>query len=46
MLGAVSCFLEFPAESSRQAISGLVKPQALELNLKAFAAGRELGGCA
>jgi indolepyruvate ferredoxin oxidoreductase beta subunit len=46
MLGAVSCFLEFPVESFRQAIASLVKPQALELNLKAFAAGRELGNCA
>jgi len=46
MLGAVSCFLEFPAESFRQAIAGLVRPQAVELNLKAFAAGRELCSCA
>jgi len=43
MLGAVSCFLEFPAENFQQAITRLVKPKALELNLKAFAAGRGLG---
>jgi indolepyruvate ferredoxin oxidoreductase beta subunit len=42
MLGAVSCFLEFPAETFRQAIAGLVRTQAVELNLRAFAAGREL----
>ena len=42
MLGAVSCFLEFPAEAFRQAIAGLVRPQAVELNLKAFAAGQAL----
>ena len=43
MLGAVSCLLEFPEEAYRQAITRLVKPKAIELNLKAFAAGRALG---
>ena len=45
MLGATSCFLEFPEETYRQAITRLVKPKVVELNLKAFAAGRELGTC-
>ncbi len=43
MLGAVSTRLEFPADAVRGAIMSLVKPQALELNLKAFAAGQALG---
>ena len=42
MLGAVSRFLEFPVESYEQAITRLVKPKVVELNLKAFAAGRAL----
>ena len=42
MLGAVSRFLEFPVESYEQAITRLVKPKVVELNLKAFAAGRNL----
>ena len=42
MLGAVSRFLEFPVESYEQALTRLVRPKALELNLKAFAAGQKL----
>ncbi|NPV13665.1 indolepyruvate oxidoreductase subunit beta [candidate division WOR-3 bacterium] len=42
MLGAVSRFFEFPSNLYRQVISTLVKPQLVELNLKAFAAGLEL----
>jgi indolepyruvate ferredoxin oxidoreductase beta subunit len=42
MLGAVSCFLEFPEEAYLQAIKRLVKPKVVELNLKAFAEGRAL----
>lgn len=42
MLGAISCFLEFPEEAYQQAITRLVKPKVVELNLKAFAAGRAL----
>ena len=42
MLGGVSCLLEFPEEAHRQAIARLVKPKVVELNLKAFAAGRSL----
>jgi indolepyruvate ferredoxin oxidoreductase beta subunit len=42
MLGAISCFLEFPEEAYRQAITRLVKPKTVDLNLKAFAEGRAL----
>jgi indolepyruvate ferredoxin oxidoreductase, beta subunit len=42
MLGAVSRCLEFPADAFRGAMTRLVKPQALELNLKAFTAGQVL----
>lgn len=42
MLGAVSKFLDFPQNLYRQVISVSVKPQFVELNLKAFAAGLEL----
>ena len=42
MLGAISCFLEFPDEAYRQALARLVKPKVVELNLKAFAEGRAL----
>lgn len=44
MLGAISCFLEFPEEAYRQALTRLVKPKVVELNLKAFAEGRVLCG--
>ncbi len=44
MLGAISRFLEFPEEAHHQAISRLVKPKVVELNLKAFAEGRALCG--
>ena len=42
MLGAISVSLEFPEEAYRQAITHRVKPKVVELNLKAFAAGRAL----
>jgi len=42
MLGAISCSLEFPEEAYRAAITRLVKPKVVELNLKAFAEGRAL----
>jgi len=42
MLGAISCSLEFPEEAYHQAITRLVKPKVVELNLKAFAEGRAL----
>lgn len=42
MLGAVSGRLEFPAETYRAAIRAIVKPQAVDLNLAAFDAGRAL----
>ncbi|MBN2464376.1 indolepyruvate oxidoreductase subunit beta [candidate division WOR-3 bacterium] len=44
MLGAISCLLEFPEDAYHQAISRLVKPKFVELNLKAFASGRALCG--
>ena len=46
MLGAVSGHLEFPADAYRAAIRAIVKPQAVELNLAAFDAGRALAGSA
>jgi len=42
MLGAISCCLDFPEQSFRDAIQRLVKPKVVELNLKAFAEGRAL----
>ncbi len=42
MLGAVSRFLGFPINLYHQAIKTLVKPQFIEQNMKAFAAGLEL----
>ncbi|MGQ9708585.1 MAG: indolepyruvate oxidoreductase subunit beta [bacterium] len=42
MLGAVSHHLEFPVTLYHQVITLLVKPQFLESNLSAFAAGRDL----
>jgi len=42
MLGAISTSLEFPEEAYHEAITRLVKPKAVELNLKAFAAGQAL----
>jgi indolepyruvate ferredoxin oxidoreductase beta subunit len=42
MLGAISCFLEFPEAAFHQAITRLVKPKVVELNLKAFAEGQAL----
>ncbi len=42
MLGALSHFLEFPLLLYEQVISQQLKPQFVELNLKAFALGRAL----
>jgi indolepyruvate ferredoxin oxidoreductase beta subunit len=42
MLGAISCLLEFPEQAYKQAVSRLVKPKVVDLNLKAFAEGRAL----
>lgn len=42
MLGAISHFLEFPLSFYEQVINQLVKPQFVEINLKAFATGRAL----
>jgi indolepyruvate ferredoxin oxidoreductase beta subunit len=42
MLGAASHYLEFPADAFRAAIRGSVRPQILDLNLKAFDAGLAL----
>ena len=42
MLGAISCLLDFPEDAYRQAITRLVKPKVVELNLKAFSEGRVL----
>ena len=42
MLGATAPFLELPEDHYREAIRSLVKPEFVELNLRAFAAGREL----
>ena len=39
MLGAVSGFLEFPADAYRNAIRALVKPAYVDLNLRAFDRG-------
>ncbi|MEO0073922.1 MAG: indolepyruvate oxidoreductase subunit beta [candidate division WOR-3 bacterium] len=40
MLGAVSHYLEFPAEAFQNIIRTLVKPGLVQINLEAFAAGR------
>jgi indolepyruvate ferredoxin oxidoreductase, beta subunit len=42
MLGAISCCLDFPEQSYRDAIQRLVKPRVVDLNIKAFAEGRNL----
>jgi indolepyruvate ferredoxin oxidoreductase beta subunit len=44
MLGAISCFLDFPEQAYHDTISRLVKPKFVEMNLKAFAEGRALCG--
>jgi Pyruvate/2-oxoacid:ferredoxin oxidoreductase gamma subunit len=41
MVGALSAHLDLPEEAWQQAIAGAVKPAHLELNRRAFAAGRE-----
>ena len=40
MIGALSNHLDIPEDTWREAITALVKPRFLELNLKAFDAGR------
>ncbi len=42
MLGAVARFLEFPVNLYSRVIKALVKPQFIEQNLQAFAAGSQL----
>jgi indolepyruvate ferredoxin oxidoreductase beta subunit len=44
MLGAASNYLEFPPDACRQVLRQLVRPDALELNLRAFDIGRTLTG--
>ncbi len=44
LLGAMSNELDLPVEAWHKAIEGCVKPQFVELNLKAFDAGREIKG--
>lgn len=41
LVGALSTRLDLPADAWRQAVEQSVKPQHRELNLKAFAAGRD-----
>lgn len=41
MLGALSAFLDFPADAWEDAISRLVPSRAREVNLRAFALGRQ-----
>ncbi len=41
LLGALSTALEFPAEDWLEIIPGFVPPASIEINLKAFAEGRE-----
>ncbi|MBR4748260.1 MAG: indolepyruvate oxidoreductase subunit beta [Abditibacteriota bacterium] len=43
MLGALSVNTDIPEEIWLEAIKALVKPKFVEINLKAFALGRELG---
>jgi indolepyruvate ferredoxin oxidoreductase beta subunit len=41
LLGALSVFLDFPVNVWEEALRGLVPPNAVEVNLKAFALGRK-----
>jgi indolepyruvate ferredoxin oxidoreductase beta subunit len=43
LLGALSVFLDFPSDAWEQAINRFVPAKAREVNLKAFALGRESG---
>lgn len=43
LLGALSVFLDFPSDTWEQAINRFVPAKAREVNLKAFALGRESG---
>ncbi len=43
MLGAFSNYLEFAEEDWKKAIEARVPPKTVEINLKAFALGREAG---
>lgn len=43
LLGALSAFLGFPSDAWEHAINSFVPAKALEVNLKAFALGRESG---
>ncbi|MFO8079120.1 MAG: indolepyruvate oxidoreductase subunit beta [Armatimonadota bacterium] len=42
MLGALSTLLDLPEDSWREAMELVLKPKAVEVNLRAFEAGREL----
>jgi indolepyruvate ferredoxin oxidoreductase beta subunit len=42
MLGAVAGFMEFPADAFRSAIRTSLRPETVELNLAAFAAGQAI----
>jgi indolepyruvate ferredoxin oxidoreductase beta subunit len=44
LLGAASPLLPLPTEALEEAIRHTVKPKAVEVNLRAFARGRELAG--
>ena len=44
MLGAISNYLEFPKSAYTDALTRLIKPKVVDLNLKAFAEGRALCG--
>jgi indolepyruvate ferredoxin oxidoreductase beta subunit len=42
MVGALSAYLDLPAEAWQQALTAAIKPAHLEVNRRAFEAGREL----
>lgn len=44
LLGALSHFLEFPVSTWEEVIRKIIPPKAVEVNLRAFALGRERGG--
>lgn len=41
LLGALSCFLDLKPESFKDALTSLIKPKFLDLNLKAFQLGKD-----
>ena len=42
MLGALATLLELPTEAWAEALRAALRPRTLEVNLRAFEAGREL----